>query len=339
MLASATTGAKSRRYLRKAKGIEAFLRKLIKEKVDAYYQLKGVRSLVPVRDTRGEHFTGQIGSRWKKHTGQFAVQGRFSAFFMPDYAQLYINRAEQFSPLDDKTVIGVMPCGLYGRLATLDTALVDERGIMQTLEASLPYHVEPSYYNPMPYTMVEVLGVKDGEYHDIRPQAFSAGPFQAAVTNLALHTMPFGIALRGTNYVKELKHFEYMGRTIDVRFRGSGEIRSITLNGAPLANTLQIPDKRLQQGANRVVVSLGKPGPLSPTLVSSTVRLLNVSERKGAVTYRVQAYAQNVLLLSGVSGKVVVRDSAGKAVKTSTRSYKGYLFVEFDGCGRFSVVV
>lgn len=327
MLAAVTDGAESHRYLSKAQGIGAFLTDLRKRKAVAWYILEGSSKLVLVKDD----------GRRTTHTGQLAVQGRSPAFYMPEYAKLFLNRMKTFVAYTPKTVIGTMPCWLYGKLAGLDTEFVDERKVMQTLKAGLKYHVEPSYFNPMPYTMVETLGAKRGEYHDIRPQAFSAGPFQHAVTNLAVRTMPFGIALRATRYIRHLKHFEYRDGHLDISYRGSGKIARITLNGTPLVHTLQIPDSLMQKGANKAVVTLGPNPKRTPTLVFSTVRLLSVSVKDNSPTYRIEGHTQNVLVFRDVKKVPIVTDSSGKSVQVSTTRDGRHLFVEFWGKGRYVV--
>ncbi len=328
MLATVTRGAKSRTYLRKARTIEAFLRDLHERDAAAWYRLEDVEELVLVKHNRHNRHG---------HTGLLAVQGRCPAFFMPDYATLFINRQKSFTPLTANTVVGVMPCGLYGRLAGLDTEFVDEDGIMQTIEAGLKYHVEPSHFNPMPYTMVETLGAKDGEYHDIRPQAFSAGPFQAAITNLAVRTMPFGIALRATKHIRELTHFEYLDGHLDIRYKGTGAVRRVLLNGRPLEHTLQIPDSRMRKGANRVEVRLGTAKAASPVLVFSTVRLHDVEQREGVTVFDVEGYCQNVLVFRDANRAVRVSDGKGRTMSTTEARHGRHLFVEFGGRGRFAV--
>jgi hypothetical protein len=326
MLASVHSGAARDRWVGKARRSERFLQSLLARNTRALYKVKGRTVLTPV--PYNERFGGV-------ECGLLAVQNRSAAFYMPDYARLFLNRMRSYRALTKKTVIGLMPCGAYGRLAGLDTEFVDEKIITQSLEVSLPYHVEPSFYNPIPYTMGEVMGAKSGEYHDIRPQAFSAGPFQAAVTNLAIRTMPFGIAVRGSNYLKALRQFEYRGGHVDVTYRGKGAVSAVTLNGTPLANTLQLPDNRLSKGANRVVVTLAARGADTPTLVYSTVRLRDVRESDGAVAYDIEGFGQCVLVLRNVKHDVVVTDTRGATQRcTYTRSGK-HLFVEFFGFGEF----
>jgi hypothetical protein len=250
---------------------------------------------------------------------------------MPDFARLYLNRMRSFKPLTRETVSGQFACSVYGRLAGLDTEFVAEEGIIRTLTASLPYNLRPSRFIPMPYTMVEVFGAKEGEFHDIRPQAFSTAPFQAALTNLAIRTMPFGIALRGSNAIRELNQFEYRGSLLDVSYSGSGALGAIELNAAPLQYTLQIPDQRLKPGNNRVAIQLQPTPSPGPTLVYSTVRLLDVEDAGAAIRYKLMGFCQNVLIFRGVPGVVAVSDSNGRPVETKQTRDGNHLFVEFAG--------
>ncbi len=328
MLSSVTTGAKSRAFVGKARRSERFLRSLLQRNMRALYKVEGRKGLVPVPYRDGE-----------LEGGLLAVQSRSAAFYMPEFAQLYLNRMKSFRPLTPASVVGLMPCGAYGRLAGLDTEFVDERGVWESLEAGLPYHVKPSYYNPMPYTMVEVMGAKRGEYHDIRPQAFSAGPFQAAVTNLAVRAMPFGIALRGTNYLKSLKHFEYRSGHLNVTYRGSGTIGRVTLNGSLLEHSLQIPDTLFRNGANHAVVNLGRRAMAGPVLVYSTVRLRQIRASKAGITYRVEGHGQCVLVFRDVHAAPRVTDAKGARLHTTLTRSGRHLFVEWFGYGRFSALI
>lgn len=327
MLSAATTGDKSEAYYRKARHIEEFLLKLLDLDARAYYLLDG-KGMVLVRRQPGE-----------TETGRLAVQSQSPAFFMPEFARLYCNRMRDFQPLTAESVVGQMPCVAYGRLLGLDTEFVGEDLIVRSLEVSLPYHTRPSRFIPMPYTMVEVMGAPDGDFHDIRPQAFSAGPFQAAVTNLAIRTMPFGVALRATNVIQELNHFQYMGSHLDIRYSGSGAIRRILFNGKPLVHTLQVPDARVKPGANAVAVELAPEPAATVTLVYSTVRLNDVATDAATVRYLVTGYCQNVLVFRDVPGLVTVCDARGRQVPTTDTREGRHLFAEFEGKGDFVVAV
>ncbi|MGE5557194.1 MAG: hypothetical protein ACM3WV_01140 [Bacillota bacterium] len=327
MLSAASSGAKSAAYLEKAKRIEKFLLKLRETDAKAYYLVEG-KGLVLVKNKEGY-----------REGGLLAVQSQSPAFFMPDFPVLFLQRMRNFKPYAADSEKGQWACVFYGRLAGLDTEFVDEREIMQSLEASLPYHIRPSRYIPMPYTMVEVIGARDGEFHDIRPQAFSAGPFQAAVANLAVRTMPFGVAIRGTNYLAEYNHFEYLHGHLNIRYRGSGKIAQITLNGKPLEYTLQAPDARIKGGSNDVLVELSTAPPMKPLLVYSTVRLKEVECAGKTIRYRIYGYCQNVLVFKNLNGEIRVLDSKKRNAQISRKDAEQYSFIEFSGKGVFTVEV
>lgn len=324
MLADVTGGRRSAAYDRKAKVIEAFLCRLLKENARAYYLLDG-KGLTPAPRAAGD-----------QEMGYLAVQSQSPAFFMPEFAALFTNRMRSFSRLTTESVRGKMPSGVYGRLAALDTEFVDAEQVFASLEATLVYHTRPTRLMPMAYTMVEILGLDPEDYHDIRPQAFSAGPFQAAVTNLAVRTMPFGVALRATDHISELRQFEYRNGHLDIRYTGKGRIRRILLNGRPMQHTLQVPDNRLTGGANSVLVELSAEAADGPMLVYSTVELADVERGAAGITYRLVGHGQCVLAFRGIRGEVIVRDSKGRPVAAKHEQRDGHLFVEFEGRGAYT---
>lgn len=212
-----------------------------------------------------------------------------------------------------------------------------ESDIVASLSASAVYNVKPSEFIPMPYTMVEVFGAQTGTYHYIRPQAFSTVPFQAAITNLAVRTMPFGIALRNSNVIKEIGDFECLNGNLDIAFTGSGEITKILLNGEMLKNTLQIPDENLLPGKNKVEIFLSSEKNNSPQLVYSTIRLLNTTELGNKINYRIKGYCQNVLIYKNVKENPVIKDKSGHVLNTSYKNNGIYLFVEFFDKGDYII--
>jgi hypothetical protein len=353
MLAARTSGAKSAAYARRAGTIEKFLLKLLDENARAYYRLDG-GALVPAPVERD-----------REKSGLLAVQSESPAFFMPAFARLFMNRQAAFKPLTTESVKDKMPCYVYGLLAGLDTEFVSEDQVFASLEATLIYNIRPSRFMPMAYTMVETLGLEGGEWHDIRPQAFSAGPFQGAVANLGVRTMPFGIALRGSRHLAALRHYEYRHGHLDIRYTGRGKVRRILLNGKPLEHTLQVPDARVRKGANAVVVELAAQPPAGPVLIYSTVRLIDTAVAAQTVSYKLECHCQNVLIFRGVpegvregirgvpagvrsvragvpagaAGTVIIRDARGREVPATHTRQGAYLFVEFPGRGQFVATV
>jgi hypothetical protein len=327
MLSSVSSGDEAEQYLGKAKVLAPFLHELDSLHIPAYYLLEDKR-IVPVTPGRGNE---------EDELALFAIQNRAAASYMPDYPRKFMERVTGYVPQTDSTLRHHFATEVYGRLQGLDNEFMNEDDIMKTIRATVPYHITPSSYIPMPWSMVEYFGAEEGSFHDIRPQAFSTAPYIAALTNLSIRTMPFGIAVRATKYVKEIRDFNYLDGKVSVYYSGEGTISSVELNGKALKYTLQIPDSRLQNGGNRVDIKLGKKGTQQPCLVYSTIRLTDVKEGKGHIVYDVQGYSQNVLVIRNASGEVKVFDAQDHPVPVTLTKEGKYLFAEFWGKGEYRV--
>jgi hypothetical protein len=328
MLAAVTEEETSQKYIEKAQTITKFLHKLDSLEASAYYRLQD-KGLVLVKREEGE-----------LEKGTFAVQNNAPAYFMPNFPKYFMNRMKSFQPFTDERLQDEYAVQIYGRLAGLDTRFVDETDILKSLEVTLPYQINPSKYIPMPYTMVEYFGAEPGSFHDIRPQAFTTAPFQAAITNLAIRTMPFGIALRGTNYLNKLENFQYLNSRLNIDYSGEGKIESIKLNQNPLQNTLQIPDRELNPGSNDLQIDLNKTADKDePLLIYSTVRLLDVNRHGNIIRYQIQGYCQNVLVFENLNTNFQVIDSQEEKVRNNVTTMEGFSFIEFFGKGEYKIEV
>ena len=318
MLSSATDGIKSRYYYDKAMNIKKFLSRLDSLNASAYYLVKDKGLVLIKRSTDNPE------------KGLFAIQNEAPAYFLPDFAKEYLNRNKSFVEYNKDSLTGKFCNTIYGHLAGLDIEFTDEAKIINSLEASLSYHINISRYNPMPYAMVEVFGAPEGTFHDIRPQAFTIGTYQSAITNLAVRTMPFGIAFRGTNFVENMRNFQYLGYKLDIDFTGSGKIKTITVNGKQLKNSYQLPSGMLENN-NKIEITLSNEVEKVPELVYSTIRLNKVDNRKGIIQYSVTGYCQNVLIFKNLSGEMQINGSDGKPVKYTASKFDSYTFIEFSG--------
>jgi hypothetical protein len=328
MLSSVTPEEESRRYIEKAETLARFLKALDSLDSPAWYLLKDAGMVLARR-------TGRDAGDNK---ALFAIQDRAAAYYMPDYPKKFMDRVTGYRPYTDSTLQHTYACGVYGVLAGLDNEFMNEEDIMQTILVTLPYHIKPSRFIPMPYSMAEYFGAEEGSFHDIRPQAFSTAPFIAALTNLSIKTLPFGIALRGTKYVKELKDFEYLRGKITVSYSGKGAISGIAMNGKELKYTLQLPDNMVRPGENRINVRMDEKVHGGLSLVYSTVRLKEVSVDKNSVIYQVIGYSQNVLVLKNAAGNIKVLGPDNQEVKTTLTPEGNYTFVEFWGRGEYRVL-
>jgi hypothetical protein len=228
----------------------------------------------------------------------------------------------------------------FSLLASLDPELCGETKLLAAIDRVVPYAVRPGRYLPMAYSAPEVAGVEDGHpYHDVRPQAFSFGPWMWAVASLGLRRLPFGLAVRANSALEGIDRYEYGDALVDVSFEGQGDLSRVTLNGRPIEHALQLPEKRLVAGSNQLVVEMKDPGgAASPLLVSSTVRLEDVSANGERATYDIEAFGKNVLVFRGMP-TVAVRDATGHLVPAKTRTIGRHAYVQFEGRGRFRVVV
>ena len=227
-------------------------------------------------------------------------------------------------------------CGYAAILTAMDNEIHNEDSIMAALDELVPYSVRPGKYLPMAYTIPEMADMEDGNpYHDVRPLVFSIGPWMAAVSNLAVRKLPFGIATRATKYIESAKNIEYQGGLINVTFSGEGSIKKILLNGKELTGTYQIPDRLVKKGDNLVEIELSQDAKVDNILISSTVRLLSAETGK----YNVLTYGKDVLVFKNLSKNVVVKDASGIEIKTELQKMDQLTYIEFKGRGLVTVVL
>ena len=326
MLSSVTEEETSKKYLEKAHTIAKFLNRLDSLNASAYYLLED-EGLVLIKREEGEN----------EH-GTFAIQNSAPASFSPNFHNYFINRMNDFKALDDEAITDKFATGIYGRLAGLDNEFVNEDDIIQSIEVTLPYNVKASRFIPMPYSMVEYFGAEEGSFHDIRPQAFSTAPYMAALVNLSIRTLPYGIALRGTKYISELKNFEYLNGRISVSYSGNGnKVKKILLNDKEIKHTLQIPDNLLKPGESSISVELNEKSDTPNQLVYSTVRLNEIINEAHPVIYNINGYSQNILIFKNLDGKINIIDSSGKETDFQIHKYEEYSFIGFWGKGAYRV--
>jgi hypothetical protein len=227
----------------------------------------------------------------------------------------------------------------FALLASLDTEFHDEAAILAEIDRDVPYAARPGRYLPMPFTAPEMAGVVDGDpAHDVRPQAFSVGPWVWTVAGLGLRRLPFGLAVRANSALDAIERYEYGKALLDVAFEGTGPVEGVTLDGRPLLHTLQLPEKSLAVGPHRVRVLMARGrGAALPLLVSSTVRLEDVARSGEGARYDVQAFGENVLVFRGEPA-VAVHDASGRTVPVSARTIGGHRYVRFEGRGRFAAL-
>jgi hypothetical protein len=227
----------------------------------------------------------------------------------------------------------------YAVFAKADPLWIDERDIVAAFEQGAAVSIPPGGVLPMPYAAIENFDRTDGDV--IRPQAFTIGPWLAALTGVGLRRLPFGIALRPTTLLASLSAYRYRHALLDVVFSGKGRWCSVSLNGKELEGTLQLPEKKLRRGKNRVAVVATEAQAKGPTLIGSTVRLLSVQRfGTGGFTYALECYGRNVVEFVGAVGcSIQVVDENDRAVEHIVSRDEQLQVVEFGGRGGRWVIV
>jgi hypothetical protein len=325
MLASMTDSEeKARRYLEKAKGIEGRMSSFVREGLPDYGMLL---------TTGGEELAA----------GPYAI-ARNDYIWGLTVPPLH-PRLLEYVPVREALFKDMMasPAGhyaatYYSLIRSMDPIFHGEPKLLDAIEQLARRYYPPGPYMPMPYTIGEQAIIDPGDYYtDIRPMPFPTGPMMAAISGLGLRKLPYGIAVRGSAALESIRSYEYQGRLVDVRFEGLGEVEKVLVNGRALANTYQIPESTLTEGANEVVVRMGPRQRSDDTLVTSTCALLGMDERRGVVGYALRAYGKNLLVFERLSRHATVRDARGQAVEVSTRTWGPFTEIEFEGRGEFGV--
>ncbi len=192
----------------------------------------------------------------------------------------------------------------------------------------------------MPYTIPELVDQEDGDpFHDVRPLVYSIAPWISAVTNFGLHRMPFGIALRGTQYLENLDNYSYKNALLDVDYTGDGEIDEITINGQKLVHSYQIPDDILEKGENAVKVTMSSNPASQNILAASTVQLNRIIENKTKVRFNINAYGQNLLSFLNLTKPLEIQDAKGDKVEFESQQVGQLTTIEFHGQGNYQLVL
>ena len=329
MLSAMTTGEKAQGYLDKASRLEAAMQR--------FFALEG-----PL-PSYGELQTRDGGQLTSAPYGLDRTDYQWALALPPfDVVSPARHAAARDSLLRDLLASpkGNFICAWAAILTSMDTERHDEARVMAALDYLVPQSVRPGTYLPMPYTIPEIVDVEDGEpFHDVRPLVYSIAPWLSAVTNLGLHRLPFGVAVRGTRFLRSIEQYRYGSSLLDVRFAGEGQVTEVTLNGQPLLHTLQVPDEALRPGSNRVVVTMWPETRATERLSSSTVRLRSVRARGEATRYEVTAFGQNRLTFADLTRGPFVTDAGGRPVPTRIERESSFTHIRFDGRGPFTVTL
>ena len=325
MMSAMTTGKTSDKYFEKAQGRKRLLDRLA-----------GKTGEEPFGGYNDLEKSGVV----KVSGGAARGSGRSHGFFAIDYTGIGADTSGRFDGLQRTAIEGtreVFAVNYFESLAGLDPEFCGDTKFWEASKWFIPPSINPSEYLPMPYAMTEMFNMPPGNYHDNRPQFFTIGAFQGALAHQGIKRMAFGIGLRGNNHLAKIDNYQYKDSILSIDYTGSGKLESITVNGAPLRYTYQIPEGLYKKGKNSIQVGLAQKQTEVPILVYSTVRLDSVAKQGEAVRYDIAACGSNAMTFKNLKSDPKVLDAAGREVPIRKSVTNGYTTIEFDGRGRFIV--
>ncbi len=229
---------------------------------------------------------------------------------------------------------GSFLAGYFSLIQSLDPLDVPVAQVSAAIELAKDQCTRPGKFFPMPYTVVEMLGIEDGDsQHDVRPQAFSIGPLLATLVGQGLRRLPHGLALRPTRQLKTIDHYEYHNLSLKVFF--DEDRRGLSMNHEEVPHTWQIPEGLLRPGKNVLHFPATDPVlPGSPCLLSSTARLARVHEEGPDIVYSFDSFGWNHFRYVVPAGWTLkVQEASGSNMEHVQEEREGCLWIHFDGTG------
>lgn len=261
------------------------------------------------------------------------------ALGLPFFSTKYIELAKYRGRIADELLNHPQQqflAGWYSNLTSLDTEFYAADKIEQAIRYVIPQISSSGKCLPMPYTIPEIVDVNDCDiYHDVRPQPFSISAYLASIVNLGVKRFPFGISIRGTDFLDSITNYSYKGKLINFRYSGVGNtISEIKVNGRKLLHSYQLPEDILNRNVNTVEVKMKAINPsINNILIGSTVSLGNINN-KG---WSVDAHGVNILLIKRLDKQVSVRNEKGESIPFYVNYSDDIAYVEFEGKGRFLI--
>lgn len=224
--------------------------------------------------------------------------------------------------------------GLFSNIVCLDPELHNPESMKTTILYVVPQITTSGVCLPMAYSVPEIVDVQDcNVYHDVRPQPFSISAYLAAISNLGLRRLPFGIAVRGTDFLDSIADYQYKQARIQLAYKGSGNyVKEVKVNGKSIKRCLQIPEAMLRKGTNRIDVAATIAPYKVATWIGSSLHVQELTP-KGL---KAVAYGHNVIMIKNANSKIVVTQK-GNPLVTSTYKVQDVTYAEFEGKGEVDV--
>ncbi len=199
----------------------------------------------------------------------------------------------------------------------------------------------PGRFLAMPDSVVEMTDIPDGHsWHDVRPQAFSVGPWLAALTGRGVRRLPFGLAVRPNSLVEEIFDYEWQLARVHFTFQGSGEDLDLVVNGKIVQYSWQIPEVFWRAGDNTVEVLMKEKLVDEPVLLSSTLLLHNLQTAPD-LCYEVESFGVCECWFRGLEDKSVdIRPARGRqALAYKRHDYGSRTLLQTDYCGALKITI
>jgi len=229
---------------------------------------------------------------------------------------------------------GCILAGTFSQLQSIDPLDIPEEKWRTAVNLVTAKSLAPGEKSPMPYTMVEMLEKVEGDPHpDIRPQAFSIGPFLASLVGVGLRRLPHGLAIRPNRFLRKIDHYEYRGHVLQISF--DDERSGLSINHEEVPHTWQIPESHLRPGKNILHFPSAAPEfPKSPTLLGSTARLTGIHPRENSVSYHFDTYGWNSFrLVVPETHQLSVHEASGSSMPFKEEKDEHSVWVHFEGSG------
>ncbi|TAH25740.1 MAG: hypothetical protein EAZ07_06090 [Cytophagales bacterium] len=328
MLSSVTIGEKADNYMLKAKKLE--------QKIGILFGNDVLPSYGKLLTSTGKMVTSvPYGMDQTDYVWAMSLPP-----FFPNYdVQLENARWALYKNLRTKPE-GYFFAGYCSVLRNMDPSLYPEDSLMAALQYLIPQSIRAGKYLVMPYAMPEIVDVKDGNpFHDVRPITFSIGPFTAALSNLGVRRLPYGLAVRGTKYLNKIEKYDYQGMQIDFTFDAQSKTNAVTIDGVLLSHSLQLPMNMMNNKNPKILVSGNTFGITNTILISSTLILKEIKTIDNKISYIVEAKGANQLVFQNIKNKIQISNEKGEIITATETKNKQTTYLRFEGKGIFNVSI
>jgi hypothetical protein len=223
--------------------------------------------------------------------------------FYPDYVDIYKYRNNLFEDLLEKKDHYFL-AAYFSILGSLNMSQVSQKDVKWAIDYAAKECYVPWENLPLAGSMVEMSGYyPPGHGHQIRPQMFTMGAWFGAMGNLAIHRLPYGLAIQPSQLVEHYQKYQYKDKTIDLFFQGKGNISSIKVNGEPVKFSLQIPEVLLTESTNKIEIELAEADNNQFRLNHSSAVLNQVKLSNDTIQYYLNTTGNCILYLENLNNK------------------------------------